>query len=511
MAFEKPLKHYSTPHFTTLLAQLKPMLQLLLIGPLLVLLLLVTGCNSGDAVSDQPVAMNEKVEAGNAQPVAVERWLTVNDLFGLVSRQPAARAESFEKVRDGWNIAYVPMVLELMRLLQSPEFTVAGTQLLTEQTGRQPGEQLDDWYQWLWAQDYQPHPNYAEFKRQLYQLIDERFAAYFSADRATDIRLDEVRWGGVGQNGIPPLRNPKMLSPAEISNGNADWLESDNIVFGVAINDDVRAFPKRILAWHEMFIDTVGGVPVAGVYCTLCGALVLYETELNGTQYQLGTSGFLYRSNKLMFDEETSSLWNTLWGRPAVGPLVGKGIQLKYRSVVTTTWGEWRKRHPNTSVLSLETGYKRDYGEGIAYNDYFATDEIMFAVPRLGDSTISSNSGLANKAEVLAIRIAETEDIAVAIAAETLTNKPIFPLRIGSRDLVVLTDLSGANRVYDADNLRLKSFDGNTSVVDSGNRRWTLSESALVAADGERRARLPAHRAFWFGWQAAYPNTRLIR
>ena len=113
----------------------------------------------------------------------------------------------------------------------------------------------------------------------------------------------------------------------------ATYLGDRNIVFGIEVNGDARAYPKRILAWHEMFTDSVGGVPVAGVYCTLCGTVILYYTNLGGTQYDLGTSGFLYRSNKLMYDRATQSLWNTFSGEPVVGPLVGKGPCFRRRGL----------------------------------------------------------------------------------------------------------------------------------------------------------------------------------
>ncbi|MEW7279017.1 DUF3179 domain-containing (seleno)protein [Aquimarina sp. 2201CG1-2-11] len=89
------------------------------------------------------------------------------------------------------------------------------------------------------------------------------------------------------QDGVPPLRNPTMIR-AE----NARYLNNTDIVFGISINGDTRAYPKRILAWHEMFTDNVGGIDVAGVYCTLCGTVILYKTEKDGVNYELGTSGF---------------------------------------------------------------------------------------------------------------------------------------------------------------------------------------------------------------------------
>ena len=152
-------------------------------------------------------------------------------------------------------------------------------------------------------------------------------------------------------------------------------------MFGITINGQARAYPKRILAWHEMALDRVGGIDLTIVYCTLCGTVIPYESVVGSRRLTFGTSGLLYRSNKLMFDEETHSLWSSLEGVPVVGPLVDSGLRLPFRSVVTTTWGEWKRDHPATTVLSLETGYERNYGEGVAYRDYFSTDRLMFEVP----------------------------------------------------------------------------------------------------------------------------------
>ena len=301
------------------------------------------------------------------------------------------------------------------------------------------------------------------------------------------------------QDGIPPLRQPKMLRASE-----ADYLEDDNIVFGIEVNGDVRAYPKRILAWHEMFVDTVGGVEVAGVYCTLCGTVILYETEAAGLSHTVGTSGFLYRSNKLMYDKATQSLWNTIKGEPVLGPLVDKGIALQHQSVVTTTWGEWKRRHPGTQVLSLDTGHRRDYGEGVAYHEYFATDRLMFNTPY-------NDQRLKNKDEVLALRFKSNPHEQLAISAKYLKDKPVYMDRIGDQNILVLTDKSGGNRVYDPGGVRFKSFDGNVTAIDETGKSWRLTESKLVSADNEALKRLPYSRAFWFGWHATYPKSRLVK
>ncbi len=120
-------------------------------------------------------------------------------------------------------------------------------------------------------QKEQAHPQYPEFKSLLYGLIDPKFAGYFSSDRTSKIKLNELRWGGVRQDGIPPLRNLKMISVKE-----AKYLNDSNIVFGLEVNGDARTYPKRIMAWHEIFVDALGDEPVAGVYCILCGSMILY-------------------------------------------------------------------------------------------------------------------------------------------------------------------------------------------------------------------------------------------
>ena len=202
-----------------------------------------------------------------------------------------------QMLASSWNNSFVPMALETLHFSYEPDSTNALVELLQKGTGQQFGDDIDQWYQWWWRQTEVVHPHYSTFKTRLYRIIDRRFEPYFETGRTAKIRLDEVRWGGVRQDGIPPLRYPTMIEAEQ-----ATYLDDSDVVFGLAYNGDARAYPKRVLAWHEMFIDVIGGQEYAGVYCTLCGALILYRTDFNGEQHQLGTSGFLYRSNKLMYD-----------------------------------------------------------------------------------------------------------------------------------------------------------------------------------------------------------------
>lgn len=423
----------------------------------------------------------------------------VESFLQLVTGYESERETAYNYLEQNWQNNFTPMILETVYLNRDIGTRVNLMQLLQSKTGQNLGFDLDSWYVWLWQQNWKPYPSYAEFKSRLYRLIDPIFGGYFSNDHTATIRLDEVRWGGVRQDGIPPLRSPVMIDAS-----GATYLQDNDIVFGLEVNGDVRAYPKRILAWHEMFVDEVGGVPVAGVYCTLCGTMILYKTTVDGVNHELGTSGFLYRSNKLMYDKKTQSLWNTLMGSPVIGPLTGKGIQLDRLSVVTTTWGEWRRRHPNTQVLSLETGYTRDYGEGAAYREYFATDDLMFTVPEL-------DARLLNKDEILGLIFQHAPEEPVAIASSYLQKNPLFMDEVAGLRFVVLTDTSGAHRVYEAKDIVFTEWDKDNTVIDSAGISWRLSENALRAEDGRLLYRQPSHNAFWFGWYSAYKHTRLVK
>ncbi|MGH7526241.1 MAG: DUF3179 domain-containing protein [Gemmatimonadales bacterium] len=422
---------------------------------------------------------------------------SLSSFFELAGDDDDSAATAGANIAQRWQNSYAVMLVELL-LFAPPGGQRRILELLERATGQRFGSDLDRWYEWIWQTDPGTHPQYAEFKATLYGAIDSRFRSYFDDHPKTAIRLDEIRWGGVVRDGIPPLDHPKMLPAPQ-----ATYLEDDNVVFGIELNGDARAYPKRILAWHEMVRDRIGGEELNGVYCTLCGSMIFYRATNQGIHYVLGTSGFLYRSNKLMYDRATESLWSTLTGQPAVGPLVGRGIELEPLFVVTTTWGEWRKLHPTTTVLSLETGHRRDYGEGVAYREYFATDRLMFGVPKL-------DARLPNKAEVLALRLPGSAGEPLAISADFLRRHPVYQDRIGDQEFVVLTDRTGANRVYASGGRRFVSWDGR-SAVDRERGSWTVSEAALTSAGGDRLRRLPAHRAFWFGWYAAYPATRLVK
>ena len=454
-----------------------------------VLGILAAGCTKKDSAA----------KPADLATTGTKTVLPVETFLALIGTDEAKGVSAITQISDEWDDRYSVMMLECYQFVIHRRIQFELEKLMARVTGVRFTGDIDRWYEWLWAREPMEIPEYAQFKSQLYEKRDPRFREYFTDRSKSIVRWDEIRWGGVLRDGIPPLKNPKMISAAE-----ATWLADDNVVFGVALNGDVRAYPKRILAWHEMFKDKIGGIEVNGVYCTLCGSLILYDSDLNGVHHELGTSGFLYRSNKMMYDHETKSMWSTLDGIPVVGPLVDKGIKLKPLYVVTTTWKEWRTRHPETTVLSLDTGHERDYGEGVAYKRYFDNDDIMFTVPK-------HDNRLANKAEVLAIRSLETKEN-LAISAEFLIAHPVYHDKIGEIQFVVLTDASGANRAFHSAQNKFASWDNaKNTVQDESGGTWQVSESELTGGAGEKLERFPAHRAFWFGWFAAFPDTRLVK
>jgi Protein of unknown function (DUF3179) len=443
-------------------------------------------------------------QAPPAEPDAIE-------FLRLSSADEALAAPARQHIAAAWRDGYAAMIVDLLDIMRrtslvQPQSWITFARLaefLEQRTGQAFGSDVDAWRQWVWSLPYEPHPDYGPFKGALYARLDPAFAEFFRAPANTTIRLDEVQWGGVPVNGIPPLDHPAHLAAAD-----ADYLAADNVVFGVFVDGEARAYPQRILAWHELALDRVGQHELTIVYCTLCGTVIPYDSSVGGKLRKFGTSGLLYQSNKLMFDHETKSLWSSISGMPVVGPLVGSGLVLTALPVVTTTWAEWRRRHPDTSVLSLDTGFSRDYSEGAAYRQYFATDNLMFDVSR-HDRT------LPNKAEVLVLRLANPGRTPkpVAISAEFLREHRSYLVDVAKPPLVVITSAAGANRVYETGGHRFAEPDEDSRVLDENGRAWIVDEDALIATfdPSQRLKRVPAHRAFWFGWYAQAPDTLLIK
>jgi hypothetical protein len=364
-------------------------------------------------------------------------------------------------------------------------------------TGEQAGKTWGEWILWQQAHpEITPFDGFDAFKADVMAVIDPDFRLFLRPGVEREIRLEEIVWGGVRKDGIPALTNPEHVPAAD-----ATYLEDDELVFGVEIAGDARAWPLRILDWHEMLNDVVGGVPVTLAYCPLCGSGILYDGRVDGRDepFVFGSSGFLYRSNKLMYDQATHSLWNQFTGRPVVGPLTGSGIEFEVLPVAITSWRDWRAQHPDTTVLSLETGHERDYTPGQPYGDYFASDEPMFPI-------LVPDQRLAPKDYVFALRADGRER---AWLLDDFTGGRVINAEVGDLPVVLVGDAATRTvRAYESGGRDFAAASEPTTLVADG-RDWQIREDALIGPDGARLPRLPGHIAYWFAWQGFVPDAPL--
>ena len=372
---------------------------------------------------------------------------------------------------------------------------------LLEHLRRRYGEDLRTVYDIPEIFDFHPDdsatPAYLRFKHALFGGQFEDMAAMMDPDAAIVIDAREIQWGGVRVDGIPPLEFPAQIFPDEA----VEWINDSDVVVGVEIDGDARAYPIRIIAWHEMVNDTIGGVPVSLAYCTLCGSPILFDGRVGSEVYRFGTSGLLYRSNKLMYDRNTRTLWNQFSGKPAWGPLVGQDIGLRVLPVVVTTWGDWLARHPDTTVLSIDTGFVRNYGPGVAYNDYFNSPLTWFNVPVADDR-------LAQKDIVYAVRVGEA---LTAYPIELLAERVLVQDQVGLLPIVVIATADGSGgRAYESSNVLFESADPVAgTLTDANGNTWTIREDSLLGPGGWTLPRVGGHNAYWFAITNQVDNGQL--
>lgn len=205
---------------------------------------------------------------------------------------------------------------------------------------------------------------------------------YISWVRAFDIHgfdLDgalvpekEILSGGPPKDGIPAIDKPIFIAASK-----AKSIRDSERVLGITRNGISKAYPIRIMNWHEIVNDSFNGEAITVTYCPLCGSGMAFKAQIAGKPLRFGVSGLLYNSDVLLFDRETESLWSQILSKAISGPMKGKvltGIPIDH-----TSWADWRKQHPYTLLLSDETGFKRDY-ENNPYADYDMNDEIIFPV-----------------------------------------------------------------------------------------------------------------------------------
>jgi hypothetical protein len=434
----------------------------------------------------------------------------------LTDGDTGAEEQAIAKIEAAEDVRFVPVLLELLRAGQMGIGGRAGYNqrliALERLTGKSLGGDWFGWAEWYAGTDFAPPPGFASWKGRLWSRIDPRFGELIRDGLPARIRIEEIDWAGVAFEGVPALDQPAHVAP-EV----ATWLDAGEPVVGVAAGGEARAYPLRILDWHELVNDTLGGVPLALVYCTLSGSAIAYDARGAGNEAQgFVSSGLLHRSNKLMLDRVTRTLWSQLSGRPVLGPLAADGRRLAPLPAVVTSWGAWRKRHPETTVLSLDTGHQRPYLPGMPYGSYFQSAQKMFPALEL-------RRELPTKERVFGLLV---DDVAKAWPLRKLIDARVTNDAIGPAGVVLVAlegrvrvagesrdagrveyEAGGAVRAYRGGEREFSLGPDDTTLRDESGAPWQIEEEALVGPDGARAPRLPGTLAYWFAWQAFHPET----
>lgn len=276
----------------------------------------------------------------------------------------------------------------------------------------------------------------------------------FKLDKAT-IPIGDIKAGGPPRDGIPSIDRPKFVSAARVK-----YLDADDMVVSFTHGSETRAYPLRILVWHEIVNDRIGDLAINVSYCPLCGSAMVFDRIVDGRALEFGVSGLLYQSDVLMYDRQTESLWSQLEMAAISGPHAGR--ELRLLPAQHMTWRAWKQEHPNGRVLSTDTGYDRDYGRQ-PYGDYEKSPHIMFPVK-------SNRTDLPTKAWIAGVVI---NGVARAYPHDRLPD-----------GIVIEDTVSGAP-------VRVR--------FDRESRRFTITD-----ADGDA---VPFTPAYWFAWQAFHPDT----
>jgi hypothetical protein len=220
------------------------------------------------------------------------------------------------------------------------------------------------------------------------------------------VPLDQIVSGGPPPDGIPSIDNPKFISVQEASK----FLKDSELILGLNINGDIRAYPLQILVWHEIVNDNVGAVPVAISYCPLCFTNQVFNRTIDErVVVEFGTSGKLYNSNLVMYDRTSKSLWSQALAEGIVGKYAGTKLQRVPFDIAY--WKEWKQLYPDSKILSRDTGSNRPYGVD-PYGDYYTNSDVLFPVSNK-DGRLNLKEivvGLENKGQFKAYKQQEIEN-----------------------------------------------------------------------------------------------------
>ncbi len=281
----------------------------------------------------------------------------------------------------------------------------------------------------------------------------------FNSSSKKSVSLEDLHQGCSARDCIPSIDNPKFVAAAD-----AAHVGDNDVVIAISFGGEQRAYPARILDRHEIVNDTIADTPLAITYCPLCGSAVGVRRELGGIVTEFGVSGLLYNSALVFYDRETETLWDQVEARGIVGPLTGETLEMV--PVTMTRWSRWRAAHPDTLVLSTDTGFALDYTND-AYAAYRGTSRLMFPVNR-------RSKKLSPKTVVYGFEI---DDDSIAYTEDLLEKQQSYTHEIKGEPATVTMQNDG-------------------SVV------LELSDSGVQHTP---------IRLFWFAWYTFHPETSLIQ
>ncbi len=350
-------------------------------------------------------------------------------------------------------------------------------------------------------------------------LPEEQPPAQAEAEFDTDfsqhtVPYAEILSGGITRDTIPAIDAPEFV---DVDAADA-WLQPDEAIVVVQQGGEARAYPIRILMWHEIVNDTVGETPVAVTYCPLCNTAIAFDRRLDGRVLDFGTTGRLRYSNLVMYDRQTESWWQQGIGEAIVGELVGQ--QLTFVPAAVVGWQDFKAAYPGGQVLSRETGHARDYGRN-PYVGYDDPDRFprLYEGPEVPDDLLPV-------ARVLGIAHGPT---AIAYPFEHLKERYVVNDTLGEAPIVVMwqpgvaspldagevaagRDIGAANafsRELDGETLTFRA-DGTAIVDEESGSTWNLlGEAVSGPRAGERLEPVVAHDFFWFAWAAFHPGTEV--
>jgi hypothetical protein len=316
------------------------------------------------------------------------------------------------------------------------------------------------------------------------------------------IPVDEIFDGGPGKDGIPALTNPDFIAGSE-----ADYLEDEDLVLGFVSGDEARAYPHKILDWHEIINDRLDETYISVTYCPLTGTGIGWNREINGEHTTFGVSGLLYNSNLIPYDRKTDSNWSQIRLDCVNGEL--KGTRIETFPLAETTWKTWKEMYPDTRVLSTRTGHNRDYGR-YPYGRYRTDhDYLIFPVSNEDDRLPAKERvhGIVYSGQVRVYPFSEFQD-QLQVIEEMLGDKNLVIAGSAKDNFIV----SFLNDPGDGSTLSFMAVQDQYPVVltDTEGNSWDIQGRAVDGPrKGTRLIAAPSFMGYWFSFAAFYPGVTI--